>query len=46
MKKIEITKEQNEIIEKHLYDKTLSELSTMTGLNVHKIKRLKKSIVQ
>lgn len=42
MKKIEITKEQNEIIEKHLYDKTLSELSTMTGLNVHKIKRLKK----
>lgn len=42
MKKIEVTKEENDIIKKHLYDKTLEELVFMTGLNIHKIKRVRK----
>ena len=42
MKKIEITEEQKLIIEKNLYTKTLEELSSMTGLNIHKIKRVRK----
>lgn len=42
MKKIEITKEQNDIIKEHLHDMTLEELSIKTGLNVHKIKRVRK----
>lgn len=41
MKKIEITKIQNNIIKKHLYDKTLEELAFMIGLNIHKIKRVR-----
>ena len=42
MKKIKITEEQKLIIEKNLYTKTLEELSNMIGLNIHKIKRVRK----
>ena len=42
MKKNIITEEQNNIIKNHLYDKTLKELSILTGLNIHKIKRVRK----
>jgi hypothetical protein len=42
MKKIEITKEQKLIIKENLYTKTLEELSIMTGLNIHKIKRVRR----
>lgn len=42
MKKNMITEEQNNIIKEHLYDMTLEELSIITGLNIHKIKRVRK----